>query len=187
MPESEFRVDTLLDQLRLGRNSLSINIKLWQSVADRAPVEPIPELFLCFYGTLRQRIVNMRENINFMSYTARWEIMMTHKDQALSEGPFCSMYGYGEVPGSNIKRPTVGCGSIQLYNSPKRLRVAPGTALKVVLLISWKCLLKNRWKMVENGGFFEARGAVTSCFSMRFGTDSLLYIPEPLYKGYDQR
>ena len=67
------------------------------------------------------------------------------------------MYGYGEVPGSNIKRPTVGCGSIQLYNSPKRLRVAPGTALEVDLVASSECLLKNGPKMVENRWFFEAR------------------------------
>ena len=54
------------------------------------------------------------------------------------------MYGHVEVPVLNIKRSTVGCGSISLFNSHKRLRVAPGTALEVVLLISRECLLKNR-------------------------------------------
>ena len=45
-------------------------------------------------------------------------------------------YGYGEVPISNIKLPTVGCGSIYFINSHKRLRVWLGTALQVVLLTS---------------------------------------------------
>ena len=67
------------------------------------------------------------------------------------------MYGYGEVLISNIKWSTVGCGSIQLYNSPKRLRLGPDTTLEVDLVASSECLLKNGPKMVENRWFFEAR------------------------------